>query len=76
MPGAGEFLPGRLGIAGRMDLASLAKRVPRWVTTEKDALKIVPWWAGDAEILVLRIQLAVEPAEETLEWLAGRGEGA
>lgn len=51
------------------DLARLTRTAARWVTTEKDALKIVPWWAGNAEVLVLRIRLEVEDAEKVLDWV-------
>jgi tetraacyldisaccharide 4'-kinase len=37
------------------DLAGLAREAPVWVTTEKDAVKLDPAWAGTAELLVLRI---------------------
>jgi tetraacyldisaccharide 4'-kinase len=51
------------------DLAGLAKRDPVWVTTEKDALKIVPWWPRGAEVWVLRIRLEVEEGPAFLDWL-------
>ncbi|MHA7839361.1 MAG: tetraacyldisaccharide 4'-kinase, partial [bacterium] len=39
------------------DLAGLGDRVRDWVTTEKDALKILPGWIGDAELSVLGIEI-------------------
>lgn len=40
-----------------------------WITTEKDALKIVPWWVGVADLRVLRITLEVDHPGRTLDWL-------
>jgi tetraacyldisaccharide 4'-kinase len=37
------------------DLAGLAGEAAVWVTTEKDAVKLDPAWAGTAEVLVLGI---------------------
>jgi tetraacyldisaccharide 4'-kinase len=54
------------------DLAGLAADASLWVTTEKDALKILPAWAGDADVRVLRIELAVAEPERLLAWLEGR----
>jgi hypothetical protein len=42
------------------------------VTTEKDALKISPAWAGPAEVRVLSIQLAVDRPGAFLDWLETR----
>jgi tetraacyldisaccharide 4'-kinase len=56
----------------RSDLAGLAREAPLWVTTEKDAIKIPPALVGDAELLVLRIELAVAEPIRLLEWLEVR----
>ena len=54
------------------DLAGLADQAPRWITTEKDAVKLVPAWAGRARVDVLAIELAVEAPEALLDWLEAR----
>ena len=54
------------------DLANLADAAPRWITTEKDAVKLVPAWAGRARIDVLAIELAVEAPDALLDWLEAR----
>ncbi len=55
-----------------VDLANLADEVPRWITTEKDAVKLIPAWAGRARIDVLAIELAVDAPEALLDWLEAR----
>src|SRR5258706_12726616 len=54
------------------DLAGLAELAPRWITTEKDAVKLVPSWAGRARIEVLAIELTVEEPAAFLDWLEAR----
>jgi tetraacyldisaccharide 4'-kinase len=54
------------------DLVGLAEQTPRWITTEKDAVKLVPTWAGRAAIDVLTIELAVDEPEALLDWLEGK----
>ena len=54
------------------DLDGLASAAPRWITTEKDAVKLVPSWAGRARIEVLAIELAVEKPAPFLDWLEAR----
>jgi tetraacyldisaccharide 4'-kinase len=54
------------------DLADLAGQAPRWITTEKDAVKLVPAWAGRARIDVLAIQLDVDQPDAFLDWLEAR----
>jgi tetraacyldisaccharide 4'-kinase len=54
------------------DLADLASSAPRWITTEKDAVKLVPAWAGRARIDVLAIQLTVDAPDALLDWLESR----
>ena len=53
----------------RADLAGLADEAPLWITTEKDAVKITPPWAGAADLRVLSIELAVDEADALLGWL-------
>jgi tetraacyldisaccharide 4'-kinase len=54
------------------DLRALADEAPLWVTTEKDAIKIVPSWIGAADVRVLAIDLAVEESERLLDWVESR----
>jgi tetraacyldisaccharide 4'-kinase len=58
------------------DLAGLAAQAPRWITTEKDAVKLVPAWAGSALVEVLAIELVVDAPEALLDWLEARLRGA
>jgi len=51
------------------DLSGLAACTPRWVTTEKDALKILPSWAEGIDLRVLAIDLDVERGDELVGWL-------
>lgn len=54
------------------DLLGLSKLAPLWLTTEKDALKILPDWCGSAEIEVLTIGLEVEHPGELVDWVESR----
>ena len=54
------------------DLAPLARRASLWVTTEKDALKIVPWWPREANLWVLGVRLEVAGGAAWLDWLEAR----
>ena len=56
-------------LGGRTDLAGLADEAPLWITTEKDAVKITPPWAGGADLRVLSIEFAVDEADALLGWL-------
>jgi tetraacyldisaccharide 4'-kinase len=51
------------------NLRGLADRAPLWVTTEKDAAKILPTWTGGADLRVLRIEIKVDQAGDLLEWI-------
>ena len=51
----------------RRDLRGLADRVKLWVTTEKDAVKIVPSWVGSADVRVLTLSVDVEQPEAMLD---------
>jgi tetraacyldisaccharide 4'-kinase len=50
------------------DLADLAG-AQTWVTTEKDAAKILPRWLGGADLRVLAIELEVANAQAFEDWL-------
>ncbi len=54
------------------DLAGLADETRLWITTEKDAVKILPDWAEGADLRVLAIQVAVDDPRELLEWIEER----
>jgi tetraacyldisaccharide 4'-kinase len=50
----------------RRDLRGLAKKAPLWITTEKDAVKLLPFWAGGVDLRVLRIGVEVSEPERLL----------
>ncbi len=54
------------------DLEGLAAQTPFWVTTEMDAVKLVPGWAGRADLRVLAQDLEVEEGDALLDWLEAR----
>lgn len=53
------------------DLAGLAREAPRWITTEKDAIKLNPAWAPAATISALVIEIEIEDPG-FLDWLSAR----
>lgn len=57
------------------DLRGLHAQAPLWVTTEKDAIKVLPEWVGAADVRVLTIGLAVDQPGALLEWLEERLRG-
>jgi tetraacyldisaccharide 4'-kinase len=54
------------------DLRGLEREAPLWITTEKDAVKILPGWSRRIDLRVLTIELAVSPEAELLDWLEAR----
>jgi tetraacyldisaccharide 4'-kinase len=54
------------------DLDGLETEAPVWLTTEKDAVKILPAWAGRADVRVVCIELAVKEPARLCEWIEGR----
>jgi tetraacyldisaccharide 4'-kinase len=50
------------------DVAHLAG-ASLWITTEKDAAKILPRWVAGAELKVLAIELEVDEAGAFVDWL-------
>jgi tetraacyldisaccharide 4'-kinase len=54
------------------DLRGLAAIAPLWLTTEKDAVKILPSWCEDLDLRVLAIDLDVRAAPDLLDWLSHR----
>ena len=49
------------------DCASLDPLVPEWVTTEKDALKILPEWMAGKKLSVLGIEIEFEEEATVLD---------
>jgi tetraacyldisaccharide 4'-kinase len=43
-----------------------------WMTTEKDALKILPEWLGDDTLWVLRIEIEIDEEDAVLDCLEAR----
>jgi tetraacyldisaccharide 4'-kinase len=54
------------------DLRSLEEQAPVWLTTEKDAVKILPSWAGSADLRVVSIEMVVNDADHLCDWLGDR----
>ena len=54
------------------DLRGLARQVPIWFTTQKDAIKILPTWLRGADLRVLVLDLELEDPEGLLDWLEAR----
>ncbi|MCZ6781724.1 MAG: tetraacyldisaccharide 4'-kinase [Proteobacteria bacterium] len=54
------------------DLRGLARQVPIWFTTQKDAIKILPTWLRGADLRVLVVDLELEDPEGLLDWLEAR----
>ncbi|MEN8161004.1 MAG: tetraacyldisaccharide 4'-kinase, partial [Myxococcota bacterium] len=54
------------------DLAGLAAEAPLWITTEKDAGKLLPAWLGDAAMRVLALATEFPEGERFLDWLEER----
>ena len=60
-------------VYGPADVAGLAAGAPCWVTTEKDAVKILPAWVeAGAELRVLAIALEVEAGDAFVDWIESR----
>jgi tetraacyldisaccharide 4'-kinase len=56
----------------RHDLRGLAEEAPLWVTTDKDAVKLVPTWTGRADVRVLTLAVEVEEPDAMLDWVESR----
>jgi tetraacyldisaccharide 4'-kinase len=54
------------------DLKKLRREADVWVTTEKDAVKILPRWAREIDLRVLTIDLVVAAEDVFLDWLEER----
>ena len=53
------------------DLRGLVDDVAVWVTSEKDAGKIMPAWIGAADVRVLGIRLVVDDGDSLVQWVVG-----
>jgi tetraacyldisaccharide 4'-kinase len=51
------------------DLHDLHRLADVWITTEKDAVKILPGWAGRIDLRVLAVELVVEGGDALLDWV-------
>jgi tetraacyldisaccharide 4'-kinase len=51
------------------DVADLVDDAKHWITTEKDAAKILPRQVGAADVRVLAIELAPDDPQALLDWL-------
>jgi tetraacyldisaccharide-1-P 4'-kinase len=51
----------------KADCTSLDPEVPEWVTTEKDALKILPEWMAGKKLSVLGIEIEFEEESTALD---------
>ena len=58
------------------DLRGLKNDTQIWITTEKDALKILPSWLRGVDLRVLRIRLEVEEPEVLVDWVVEQLFGA
>jgi tetraacyldisaccharide 4'-kinase len=56
----------------REDLAGLAADAPLWITTEKDAGKLLPSWLEGADVRVLALETDFPDAAKFLDWLEQR----
>jgi tetraacyldisaccharide 4'-kinase len=65
---AERFLPDHHAYGAR-DLADLAAGAETWLTTEKDAIKILPSWVRGVSMWVLRIELEIEDESAVLDAL-------
>jgi tetraacyldisaccharide 4'-kinase len=54
------------------DLRFLEEEAPIWLTTEKDAVKILPPWPGGADLRVVSIEIVVKDGDGLCDWLEDR----
>jgi len=53
----------------RRDVADLRRGAGLWITTEKDAPKILPAWTAGVDVRVLSIELEVDDERAVLDWI-------
>lgn len=68
---AERFFPDHHAYRSR-ELGDLAARADLWLTTEKDAGKILPGWVEGAEMQVLGLDTEMEEPELFLDWVEER----
>ena len=56
----------------RSDVEGLSREAGLWITTEKDAPKILPAWTAGTDLRVLAIELEVADEGEVLDWIEQR----
>jgi len=54
------------------EVSDLSRYARLWVTTEKDAVKILPSWVGGADVRVLAIDLEVAEPDGVLDFIEAR----
>jgi tetraacyldisaccharide 4'-kinase len=54
------------------DVDGLAEEAPLWITTEKDADKLLPTWLGDVTVRVLALGTVFPEGDRFLDWLEER----
>jgi len=54
------------------DLRGLSHEADIWITTEKDACKILPQWTGQTDVRVLGMRAVVVDANPVLDWIEAR----
>ena len=54
------------------DLRGLADQASVWITTEKDAVKILPGWTAGTDLRVLEMRLSVAEDEALVDWIEAR----
>lgn len=54
------------------DLRGLGEQTPIWITTEKDAVKILPSWCEGLDLRVLSIELEIDEPDRFTGWLEQR----
>jgi len=54
------------------ELSGLAREADLWITTEKDAGKLLPAWLGGVSVCVLGLETQVRDAKPFLDWLESR----
>jgi len=55
----------------RADLRGLSEEAAIWITTEKDAGKILEGWTGGVDVRVLSIRVSMTEGEAFVQWVEG-----
>jgi tetraacyldisaccharide 4'-kinase len=51
------------------DLRGLSARAPLWITTEKDAVKILPSWTEGIDLRMLTVELVAPDGAAWIDWI-------